>query len=115
MDVREVSDLQRRSLSSVDRRVGSNHGSSCSALERHGHRVGLDLWVVAETQQSRAEDLGGLASQREIAQAGCDDGAFKGKCAIAYVLVFGLRGNFIRGSQANQQIQGNYTYRCSRA
>ena len=45
----------------------------------------------AETQQGGAEDLGGIASQSEIAQAGCDDGAFEGKCPIAHVLVFGLR------------------------
>lgn len=69
-----MSDLERGFLSSVDRGVELTRGIQ----RRHGERVRLDLWVAAETQQGRAEYLSGLASQGEIAQAGCNDGSFKG-------------------------------------
>lgn len=85
-----MSYLEKGFLSSVDRGAGFKRGGG--TLARHGNCVRLDLWVAAETQQSGAEDLGGLASQSKIAQAGCDDGAFEGKCPIAHVPVFGLRG-----------------------
>lgn len=84
-----MSYLEKGSLSSVDRGAGFKRGGG--SLERHGNRVRLDFWIAAETQQGGAKDLGGLASQSEIAQTGCDDGAFEGKCPIAHVLVFGLR------------------------
>lgn len=79
------------------------------ALERHWNRVRLDLGVAAETQQRRAQDLGRLASQRKIAQAGCDVGACEGKCSIAHVPVLGLRGHFIRGGEVNQESHGILT------
>lgn len=88
MDIGEVSDLERGFLSPVDRGVELTRGVE----RRHGDRVRLDLGVAAETQQGRAEYLSGLAPQGEIAQAGCNDGSFKGECAIAHILVFGLRG-----------------------
>lgn len=98
-----MSYLEKGFLSSVDPGAGFERGGG--ALLRHGNRVRLDLWVAAETQQGGAEYLGGIASQSKIAQAGCDDGAFEGKCPIANVPVFGLRGDRVlsRG-QTNESL-----------